>query len=75
MSGIKNASYFCPSASVMAKKMYDSINNYNYDVTIVPYFPHCLLDFINNFVPQQIAWGIVREMHQVKRQLLLKDKK
>lgn len=75
MSGISKPSFFCPSAKDMAKKCIDSINKNNYDVSIVPYFPHCLLDFINTFIPQQLAWGIVREIHQVKRELVLNEKK
>jgi 17beta-estradiol 17-dehydrogenase / very-long-chain 3-oxoacyl-CoA reductase len=74
MSGIKVPSYFCPSAKDMAHSIVNQISSAGNDVTVVPYFPHSILDYINSLVPQQISWGIVREMHNVKRKLLLEQK-
>jgi 17beta-estradiol 17-dehydrogenase / very-long-chain 3-oxoacyl-CoA reductase len=74
MSGIKDPSFFCPSAKDMAHSIINQISSAGNDVSVVPYFPHSILDYINSFVPQQISWGIVREMHNVKRKLLLEQK-
>ena len=71
MSGIKDPSLFCPSAKDMARSIINQIDCAGHYQSVVPYFPHCFLDAINKLIPPQMAWGVVREMHQVKRKLIL----
>lgn len=69
MSGETQSSLFCPTARTMAGACVRMLNCGQ--VSIVPYAPHAVLDCVNRWVPRQLAWGLVRDMHQRKRQALL----
>ena len=72
MSGISTPSFFCPSASTMARACLQMIGTGKQ--SIAPYWPHALLDTVNALVPSCFSWPIVREMHNEKRIKLLKEK-
>eukprot|EP00597_Dinobryon_sp_UTEXLB2267_P006867 CAMPEP_0170085646 /NCGR_PEP_ID=MMETSP0019_2-20121128/20477_1 /TAXON_ID=98059 /ORGANISM="Dinobryon sp., Strain UTEXLB2267" /LENGTH=219 /DNA_ID=CAMNT_0010302211 /DNA_START=332 /DNA_END=991 /DNA_ORIENTATION=- len=73
MSGITDASFFCPSAKDMAYACLRMIGCG--EQSVAPYWPHALLDGINSWVPNSLAWPIVRKMHQEKRDKLLSKEK
>jgi 17beta-estradiol 17-dehydrogenase / very-long-chain 3-oxoacyl-CoA reductase len=73
MSGETEPSLFCPTARTMAKACVRMLGCG--EVSVVPYAPHALLDYINRWVPRQLTWGIVRDMHQKKRTALLEKTK
>lgn len=72
MSGISDPSFFCPSAKSMARACLQMIGCG--EQCVAPYWPHALLDVVNSIVPSRLSWGIVRNMHQEKRDKLLKAK-
>lgn len=70
MSGISEPSLFCPSAADMARSILHKVGLKQ--LSIAPYWPHALLDWINQLVPERVAGEIVRKMHQKKRDELVK---
>lgn len=70
MSGIKEPSFFVPSAETMAHACVRMINENDY--IVIPYWPHYLLDILNSYIPSWISWPLVRDMHQQKRIELLR---
>ena len=73
MSGETVASFFCPTAETMAKACVRMIGSG--EVSVVPYPPHALLDWLNTLMPQQISRRIARDMHVDKRLKLLEKLK
>lgn len=69
MSGIKNPSYFCPSAKDMARSIINQISCAGHCFSVVPYFSHTIFDYINTIIPFHITGSIAREMHLCKRKL------
>lgn len=69
LSGQTAPSLFCPTARTMARACMRMLDCG--ETSVVPYAPHAVLDCINRLVPKRIAWGIVRRMHQEKRQAIL----
>jgi 17beta-estradiol 17-dehydrogenase / very-long-chain 3-oxoacyl-CoA reductase len=69
MSGETTPSLFCPSAETMAKACVRMLGCG--ELSVAPYGPHAFLDVVNGLVPTKMSWGIVRDMHEKKRQALL----
>jgi len=71
MSGVSQPSFFCPSAAVMAHACVHMIGSG--ETSVVPYWPHALLDVANAYVPGRLlGWALVRSMHLEKRNSMLK---
>jgi len=71
MSGISQPTFFCPSAAKMAYACLSMLGVG--DVSVAPYWPHALLDYVNEWVPGKLlSWPAVRKMHQQKRDALVK---
>lgn len=73
MSGESTPSLFCPSAETMARACVRMIGSG--ELSVAPYAPHALLDFINQLVPRCLTWPLVRDMHEKKRKELLDKRK
>jgi 17beta-estradiol 17-dehydrogenase / very-long-chain 3-oxoacyl-CoA reductase len=69
MSGISTPSLFCPTPAVMADACVRVVGRGM--LTCVPYWPHAILDAVNQWVPHSVAWSAVRQMHSVKRTEML----
>jgi 17beta-estradiol 17-dehydrogenase / very-long-chain 3-oxoacyl-CoA reductase len=69
MSGETTPSLFCPSAETMAKACVRMFRCG--EISVAPYGPHAFLDVVNFLTPAKLSWGIVRDMHEKKRQALL----
>lgn len=68
MSGVTTPSFFVPSAATMAQACLRMIGTDSGKINAdAPYFPHAVLDIINNLVPTKWTWKIVTEMHKSKR--------
>ena len=76
MSGISSPSFFCPSASVMARACVNMFGRPGLPSCAL-YWPHAILDGVNEWVPYKLAWKwkAVRIMHQKKRQEMMNVQK
>lgn len=72
MSGIETPSLMAPTARHMAQACTRLFGSRL--LGVAPYWPHALLDVINEWVPAYLGWPIVRKMHEEKRlELLAKE--